>query len=160
MACKRFLGVPVRTPNKMVYGDLGRFPLFINSYISCIKYWFRLLEMGNDRQPKTAYEMLLCLDRNGKDCWVSRIMEILFETGFNFVWLQQGVGDKNSFLRSFKQRLVDMFIQEWSGAVEIKIGMKFIGLLRRSLKTISIFQTLIYIALEWLYHRLDLEYFH
>ena len=38
MACKRFLGVPVRTPNKMVYGDLGRFPLFINSYISCIKY--------------------------------------------------------------------------------------------------------------------------
>ena len=66
MACKRFLGVPVRTPNKMVYGDLGIFPLFINSYISCIKYWFRLLEMGNDRLPKTAYEMLLCLDRNGK----------------------------------------------------------------------------------------------
>ena len=28
MACKRFLGVPVRTPNKMVYGDLGRFPSF------------------------------------------------------------------------------------------------------------------------------------
>ena len=94
MACKRFLGVPVRTPNKMVYGDLGRVPLFIN--ISCIKYWFRLLEMGHDRQPKTAYEML-CLDRNGKGCWVSRIREILCETGFSFVWLQQGVGDKNSF---------------------------------------------------------------
>ena len=59
MACKRFLGVPIRTPNKMVYGDLGRFPLLINRYISCIKYWFRLLEMGNDRLPKTAYEMLL-----------------------------------------------------------------------------------------------------
>ena len=29
------------------------------------------------------------------------------------------VGDKN-FLRSFKQRLVDMFIQEWSGAVRDK----------------------------------------
>ena len=66
MACKRFFGVPVRTPNKMVYGDLGRFPLLINSYISSIKYWFRLLEMGNDRLQKAAYEMLLCLDRNGK----------------------------------------------------------------------------------------------
>ena len=42
MAWKRFLGVPVRTPNKMVYGDLGR-----------------LLEMGNDRLPKTAHEMLM-----------------------------------------------------------------------------------------------------
>ena len=35
----------------------------------------------------------------------------------------------------------------------------------RSFKTIfekekSIFQTLIYTALEWLYHRLDLEYFN
>ena len=128
--------------------------------MSCIKYWFRLLEMGNDRLPKTAYEMLLCLDRNGKDYWVSRIREILCETGFNFVWLQQGVGDKNSFLRSFKQRLVDMFIQEWSGAVRDKDRYEIIGLLRRSLKTRSIFQTLIYIALEWLYHRLDLEYFH
>ena len=78
MACKRFLGVPVRTPNKMVYGDFGRF--FINSYISCIKYWFRLLKMGTDRLAKTAYEMLLCLDRNEKDCWVSKIREILCET--------------------------------------------------------------------------------
>ena len=31
MACKRFLGVPLRTPNKMVYGELGRYPLFVNS---------------------------------------------------------------------------------------------------------------------------------
>ena len=30
MACKRFLGVPLRTPNKMVYGELGRYPLFEN----------------------------------------------------------------------------------------------------------------------------------
>ena len=121
MASKRFLGVPVRTPNKMVYGDLGRFPLFINSYISCFKYWFRLLEMGNDRLPKTAYEMLLCLDRNEKDCWVSRIREILCETGFNFVWLQQGlVIKKQTFLKSFKQTLVDMFMQEWCGTVRDK----------------------------------------
>ena len=56
MACKRFLGVPVRTPSKMVYVDLGRFPLFINSYVSSVRYWFRLLEMETDRLPKKAYE--------------------------------------------------------------------------------------------------------
>ena len=53
MACKRFLGVPVRTPNG-AYGDLGRFPLFIISYLSSIKYSFRLLEMVVDGLPKTA----------------------------------------------------------------------------------------------------------
>ena len=75
--------------------------------------------MGNDRLPKTAYEILLCLDRN-KKYWASRIRGILRETGFNFVWLQQGDGDVNSFLRSFKQRLVDLFKQEWSGAIRDK----------------------------------------
>ena len=85
--------------------------------------------MGNDRLPKTAYEMLLCLDRNGKDCWVSRIREILCETGFNFIWLQI---DKSSFLRSLKQRLVDMFIRELSGAVRDKDRYE----IYRSFKTI------------------------
>ena len=42
MACKKYLGVPSRTPNKMVYGKLSR-SLFIASYVRCIKYWFRLL---------------------------------------------------------------------------------------------------------------------
>ena len=42
------------------------------------------------------------------------------------------VGDKNSFLRSFKQRLVDMLIQEWSGAVRDKDRYE----IYRSFKTI------------------------
>ena len=38
MACKRLFGVPLRTPNKMVYGELGRDPLFVNSTLRCLKY--------------------------------------------------------------------------------------------------------------------------
>ena len=41
-------------------------------------------------------------------------------------------GCKNSFLRSFKQRLADMFIQEWSGAVRDKDRYE----IYRSFKTI------------------------
>ena len=54
-----------------------------------------------------------------KNCWASKIREILCETGFCFVWLQQGtgVGDVKAFLRLFKQRLIDIFIQEWSGTI-------------------------------------------
>ena len=132
MASKGFIGAPIRTPNKMVYGDLGIFPLFISNYLSSIKYWFRLLEMGNDRLLKTAYEMLLCLDRNGKDCWASRITDILWEPGFNFGCLQQGVGDKNSFFSLFKQRLVNMLIPEWSGVIRDKDRYE----IYRSFKTI------------------------
>ena len=65
MACKRYLGVPIRTPNKMVYGELGRFPLFVASYVRCVKYWFRLLQMEHTRHNQ-AYRMLISLVENGK----------------------------------------------------------------------------------------------
>ena len=117
MACKRFLGVPVRTPNKMVLGDLGRYPLYVNSCMNTLRYWLKLLHMDPNRLPYNAYQMLLQLDRNGKECWATKIREILCETGFNIVWLQQGVGDVKAFLRVFKQRLVDMFTQEWFGTI-------------------------------------------
>ena len=52
LACKRYLGVPIKTPNKMIYGELGRYPLFVNSNIRCIKYWFRILQMKKTQTSK------------------------------------------------------------------------------------------------------------
>ena len=64
-ACKRYLGVPIKTPNKMIYGELGR-SLFVNSNIRCIKYWLRILQMEQNWLPKQAYQMLLLMDEMGK----------------------------------------------------------------------------------------------
>jgi hypothetical protein len=120
LACKRFLGVTVKCPNKMVYGDLGRYPLFINTFVYAIRYWLRLVQLPSDRLSNQSYNMLLNLDANGKSCWVSNVREILCNAGFNFVWLQQGVGDVKLFLKVLKNRLVDMFIQEWEGVIRDK----------------------------------------
>lgn len=120
LACKRFLGVPLKTPNKMVYGELGRFPLYINSTVRCLKYWFRLLQMDPQRLPKQAYAMLILQDQNGKRCWATEIRELLFRTGFGFVWMNQGVQDIGGFLKVVKQRLLDMFMQEWSSTIRNK----------------------------------------
>ena len=117
LACKRFLVVPIRTPNKLVYGDLGRYPLLINSQINSIRYWFRILSMDEDRLPRKFYNLLVELDSKGKDCWVTNIRSLLNKTGFHFVWAQQGVGDVKLFLCELQQRLVDIFIQEWSGYI-------------------------------------------
>ena len=102
----------------MVYGDLGRYPLYVNSYVTCLRYWLKLLQMDIGRLPHKAYIMLLELDRCGKNCWVTKVREILCETGYNIVWLQQGVGDIKMFLMAFKQRLIDWFIQEWDGTTK------------------------------------------
>ena len=120
LACKRFLGVPTKTPNKMVYSELTRYPIFVNSYLRVIKYWIRLLQMDENRLPKQVYRMLLQLDNNGKKNWVTQVREILSTTGFYFVWHNQRIQHVNSFLSQFKQRLVDIFIQEWSSTIRIK----------------------------------------
>jgi hypothetical protein len=150
LACKRFLGVPLKTPNKMVYGELGRFPLYINSTVRCLKYWFRLLQMDPQRFPKQAYAMLILQDQNGKRCWATEIRELLFRTGFGFVWMNQGVQDIGGFLKVVKQRLLDMFMQEWSSTIRNKERYIMYSIIKDDFGKALIFRTLVFIVLELL----------
>ena len=116
-ACKRVLNVAPRTPNKMVYGELGRYPLYINCYIRAVKYWFRVLHMDAERLPNQAYRMLMNLDSLGKENWVSKIRAILQSLGFGYVWTFQGVAREGDFLCIMKQRLKDVFCQDWTAGI-------------------------------------------
>ena len=118
MALKKFLGVELRTPNDLVYGETNRYPIYINSAVSCIRYWLKLLKMTNDRLPKKAYNMLVELDVRNKNNWASKIRLCLNEMGFGYAWLQQGVGNENVFVKMFRQRLIDTRWQTWDSHTE------------------------------------------
>ena len=79
-ACKKILGVKTSTCNTMVYGELGRFPLYIHSSIKAVKYWTKLISMQENRFPKKCYEMMKLYDKNGKRNWVTEIRELLYKT--------------------------------------------------------------------------------
>ena len=53
-----------------ILGECGRLPIFINTYVSCIKYCVKLTRMEDDRLPKAAYKMLYTSCENGKTNWV------------------------------------------------------------------------------------------
>ena len=110
--CKKFMGLDRRTPNHMVYGDLGRYPLTINSSVRSIRYWLKLCCMREERLPKQAFLMLLnsCI-KSGRS-WAERVKLCLFQLGFGFAWLNSGAGDEKHFLLLVKQRLTDRQIQE------------------------------------------------
>ena len=38
LAMKKMLGVGMRTPNDIVNGELGRFPIYVNAQIRCVRY--------------------------------------------------------------------------------------------------------------------------
>ena len=63
------------------------------------------------RIPKLCYKMQRRWVANDTECWLFHIRNLLFSSGFGEVWLNQGVGNKQAFLKFFKQRLKDMDMQ-------------------------------------------------
>ena len=51
--------------------------------------------------------------KKGKNACVSEIRDLLFRRGFGIVWVSQAVGNKASFVRELKRRLIDCYAQGW-----------------------------------------------
>ena len=74
--------------------------------------------------------MLLELDARDKNNWVTRVRMKLYEFGFGFVWLNQGVGDVNGFIRVFRKRLINCRWQNWNYHVQNSNRFGFYRLFR------------------------------
>ena len=117
-ALKRFLGVHIKTPRQFVYGDTGRFPLYVITYCKCVKFWLKLTSQNHGRLSRKAYNMLVALQKQNFVTWVDNIRNVLYMYGFGIVWETQGVGNQLLFLRAFKQRLIDCANQMWHSSIE------------------------------------------
>ena len=114
LAIKRFLNVSNHSSNSIVYAETGRVPLHINHTISSLKYWFKLLKKPDTHLSKQAYLMLLDHCNKGKDNWTTKIKNVLCENGFGVVWMNGGVENENYVLSEIKERLTDIFLQNWN----------------------------------------------
>ena len=74
--CKRILKVRNTTPNFIVYGELGRFPLEVK--LRMISYWCKLV--NNETQLSSSlYRLMLCLKNQGQNNfkWINYVESIL-----------------------------------------------------------------------------------
>ena len=117
--CKRFLKLPQNTFHEIARGECGRYPLYVDYYCRCIRYWIKLTRMSSVRYPNKCYKMLRNLDESGRITWASKVRELLFRNGFGYVWLAEDVGDHNLFMKTFKQRLIDCSKQDWCAKIAV-----------------------------------------
>ena len=115
--CKYLLCVNSRTSNSAVLGECGRLPIFIKTYVICIKYWIKVTRMNSVRLPKAAYIQLYESCENGKINWVTHIKNLLFRYGFGIVFFYQDVGDESLFVSQFKQIVIDCYKQDWNASM-------------------------------------------
>ena len=78
--CSRmFLSVHKKTSRLAVLGELGRYPIFINSLAQCLNY---KLSMESRRNTASLVDHVMTemedMTRTGQDCWLTRVRQ--FET--------------------------------------------------------------------------------
>ena len=113
--CKHLLGVRTQTQNNFVYGEFGRTPLYTRRVVSVIKYWLKILHCDSIKYVKVVYNVMYRdLERlpNSKS-WAKSVRDVLQSLGFYDVWLFQTVGDVDMFICILKQRLHDVYVQNW-----------------------------------------------
>ena len=114
---KSVLCVKSSTPNCFVYGELGVYPLIIDRKVRVIKYWLKIIRcLGvKEHYVHRVYRELCNLNVTNPTAvtWVSQVKHLLESNGFGFVWINQAVDSEKDFIRLFRKRLCDIFVQEW-----------------------------------------------
>ena len=95
-----------------VYGELGRFPLYISRHVRVIKYWIKLMKSDNVLIKELYLDIMVDVNRGLKN-WASQVKMLLDMYGFSHIWLTQHVTNLENFHIIFKQRVIDEFIQNW-----------------------------------------------
>ena len=114
------LKVSKSTTNKMVYGELGRCPLILEKKVRIVKYWLKIVHRELSPLVRKIYKIMLhtITADNTIVNWAALARDMLFNSGF--VWMQQGVTNRTYFIRFFKQRLRDQYIQQWFTSVSTR----------------------------------------
>ena len=125
--CKKLLGVKQSTQNDFIYGELGRVNFAANRYISIVRYWLQIVSLTENKYVKCIYNMLLedIRQNPNKTNWASLVRDLLSTYGFFNVWVSQGVENPNSFLQIFKQKIRDVFEQDWHARLENSTRARF-----------------------------------
>ena len=113
---KIILGVRKSSSNVAVYGELGRYPLYINRYIRIIKFWFKIIRTNNIIMNSIVETCISDIDK-GITNWFANVRNLLEKYGFLDIWLDPLSVNQNQFIAIFKQRLLDEYIQEWRASV-------------------------------------------
>ena len=114
--CKMILNVKNGTPNVMIYGELGRYPLYIEVYTRMIKYWAKINTSYDNKLVLKMYRF--CKFINEDINWCTKVKEILFMCGFYDIWNNDVPVNPDWISLSVNQKLKDLYLSEWRQTVD------------------------------------------
>ena len=118
--CKILLNLKSSTPNYMVYGELGRFPIDIDIKLRSISFWARLITGKQAKYSNVLYRLChhLHAHHNLSFKCIQFVKKIFNDCGYNYIWDTQNFINIDWLKTVIKQRLTDQFIQNWNSTVQ------------------------------------------
>ena len=116
---KNMLGVKQQTTSVTIYGDTGRYPLFLKQQILALKYWIRLISLPKSCYLRIVYNSLASLDFIGETYWCSHIRSLLFRTNHFDVWKNHRVENANRLIKQVKLCLINIYKANWYNKAQI-----------------------------------------
>jgi len=126
---KHILHVKNSTPNNIIYGETGVFPVSVDIKTRAVAYWSNIVYKKNNilalytyNHIRAIYDESVDVRRDVKFGWISNIKTILTNCGFIDIWRSQTFPNCKWLKLSTNQKLKDLFINEWFGNIEQSSG--------------------------------------
>ena len=114
---KRVLWLNKSSPNCVVYGETGTFPIENLIYNRMISFWIKISEGKTSKLSTSFYKLIYKLHLNNTyhSPWLMKIKNILYDCGNPSFWSEQDLFYSKIFMKNIvsKQR-EDQYLQSWN----------------------------------------------
>ena len=122
---KTILNLKSSTPSCMVYGETGVLPLSVDIYTRVISFWGKLCSSDNLKLSSLMYNIILSNYKYGNFRsqqpifkWIDCVRGILTKCGNPNIWDTQQFPSLKWLKLNTKQKLTDLFLNEWYSFVQ------------------------------------------
>jgi pectate lyase len=92
-------------------GQFGRVTLLVRQKQKVIKFWARILKLGDKSLVRLVYNIQLSLDNSGFRTWVSHVRQLLNSLNANHIFNDQKC-DKNQVLE-LRSIIYNKYVSDW-----------------------------------------------
>jgi hypothetical protein len=125
---KYILKMKRSTPNSMVYGETGCYPLSIDVEERIISFWSRICICDNLQTSKLStviyqYVYNLARELQGNNLklrfpWIHTVKYIFIKTGLINIWESHSFPNHKWLKLAVRQKLKDLFINDWASLID------------------------------------------
>jgi hypothetical protein len=134
--CRKLLGVKLSTNREALYGELGRFPMWLSRHIIILKYWVKILKSDRESILYKSYLNIKTDMEQGNHYnnanWAYKIKNILDSNELGFIWQYQDT--INIDFGALKFQLLRMFKQKWYHTINNSNRLETYGLIKYDLE--------------------------